>query len=107
MAAEEQDPGEKVIWFSSGTIENYVLTVNPELIKIECFVPCCPTLGPNIECTHSISAEISNFFVEESSQVSVENLMYGAPHFEVEQWHELHKLIADFATENWVWNRTS
>jgi hypothetical protein len=107
MAGIEKDPGEKVIRFTAGSLENYTLTVNPELIKIECYTPGSPTGGNGTECSHSIAADISDFFDDDSSQGSVENLMYKTPHFGVDEWRDLHQLIADFSTENWVWNETN
>ena len=107
MTGIERDPDEKIIRFSDGIIENYTLTINPELIKIECYTPGSPTGGTGTECSHSIAADISDFFDDESSQGSVVQLMAGAPHFDVDQWRDLHQLIADFSTENWVWNETN
>lgn len=107
MVENNDNKNEKVFSFTSGSIESYTLTVNPEVIRMDCYTPGSPTGGTGTECAHSIPANSSEFFAEKASKRSVEKLVSKVPSFDLTDWRELHRLISVISTDNFVWYETN
>ena len=55
----------KPIQFQDGTFDSYSLTVDFNVIKIDCYLLGSPTGGTGTECSHTIQGEKSHRFRSE------------------------------------------
>jgi tRNA(Glu) U13 pseudouridine synthase TruD len=95
------------ISFQDGTFDSYSLTVELDMIKIDCYLLGSPTGGTGTECSHTIKGEKIAEFLAATNISTSNELRERAAKFSAQQWREIHSKIQEFQTDVWVWNETN
>ena len=95
------------ITFQDGTFDSYSLTVELDMIKIDCYLLGSPAGGTGTECSHRIKGEKIAEFLAATNFATSNELRGRAAKFSAKEWREIHSKIQEFQTDVWVWNETN
>jgi hypothetical protein len=89
------------------TSGDYLVAVDDEQIKIECYLPGSPTGGYGTECFHTIGREKVSGFLEEMGVPSLKMVLRKLESYSAKEWSEFHQLVMRHQTKSFVWNETN
>lgn len=93
--------------FQDGKFDSYSLTLEDNLVKIDCYLLGSITGGTGTECGHTIEGpKIKNFLAAIGSNTITE-LREKVKNFDAAEWRKIHQEIQNFQTDSWSWSETN
>ena len=93
--------------FQDGKFDSYSLTLEEDLIKIDCYLLGSITGGTGTECGHTIKGIKIAEFLEAMGSATTTDLREKALHYQSTEWRNIHEVIQKFQTDTWSWSETN
>jgi len=93
--------------FQDGRFDSYSLTLEENLVKIECYLLGSVTGGTGTECVHTIEGERIAEFLEAMGSATTADLREKVLYYQSPEWRKIHAFIQEFQTHTWSWNETN
>lgn len=92
--------------FQNGQFDSYSLTLEENLVKLDCYLLGSMTGGTGTECGHTIEGpKIKDLLIALDSD-SIANLREQVRIYDATDWQKIHQLIQNFQTDSWSWSET-
>ena len=92
--------------FQNGQFDSYSLTLEENLVKLDCYLLGSMTGGTGTECGHTIEGpKIKDLLIALDSD-SIANLREQVRNYDSTDWQKIHQLIQNFQTDSWSWSET-
>lgn len=92
--------------FQNGQFDSYSLTLEENLVKLDCYLLGSMTGGTGTECGHTIEGpKIKDLLIALDSD-SIVNLREQVRNYDSTDWQKIHQLIQNFQTDSWSWSET-
>ena len=93
--------------FQDGKFDSYSLTLEEDLVKIDCYLLGSITGGTGTECGHTIKGIKIAEFLEAMGSATTTDLREKALHYQSTEWRNIHEVIQKFQTDTWSWSETN
>ena len=93
--------------FQDGRFDSYSLTLEENLVKIDCYLLGSVTGGTGTECVHTIRGAKVAEFLEAMGSATTADLREKVLHYQSPEWRRIHAFIQEFQTDTWSWNETN
>ncbi len=93
--------------FQDGKFDSYSLTLEEDLVKIDCYLLGSITGGTGTECGRTIQGVKIAEFLEAMGSATTTDLREKALHYQSTEWRKIHEVIQKFQTDTWSWSETN
>ena len=96
-----------LISFQDGKFDSYSLTLEENLVKIDCYLLGSITGGTGTECGHTIEGPKIKDFLAAIGSDTITELREKVKNFDATEWRKIHQEIQNFQTDSWSWSETN
>lgn len=93
--------------FQDGKFDSYSLTLEENLVKIDCYLLGSITGGTGTECGHTIQGPKIREFLTSIGSGTITELQEKVKSYKASEWQNIHELIQKFQTDSWSWSETN
>jgi hypothetical protein len=93
--------------FQDGKFDSYSLTLEEDIVKVDCYLLGSITGGTGTECGHTIKGIKIAEFLEAMGSATTTDLREKALHYQSTEWRNIHEVIQKFQTDTWSWSETN
>ena len=93
--------------FQDGKFDSYSLTLEEDIVKVDCYLLGSITGGTGTECGHTIQGAKIAEFLEAMGSATTADLREKVLRYQSTEWRKIHDVIQKFQTDTWSWSETN
>jgi hypothetical protein len=93
--------------FQDGKFDSYSLTLEKDLVKVDCYLLGSITGGTGTECGHTIQGPKIEDFLSSIGSDTITDLREKVKGYGAAEWQKIHQVIQNFQTDSWSWSETN
>ena len=93
--------------FQDGKFDSYSLTLEENVVKIDCYLLGSITGGTGTECGHTIEGPKIREFLTLIGSGTIKDLQEKVKIYKASEWQKIHQVIQSFQTDSWSWSETN
>ena len=93
--------------FQDGKFDSYSLTLEEDLVKVDCYLLGSITGGTGTECGHTIQGPKIEDFLSSIGSDTITDLREKVKGYGAAEWQKIHQVIQNFQTDSWSWSETN